>query len=364
MLGSRGGTNMYTTPIQPKNSSTLRHYELPVPSIYDANRVGDFFTPKYEDIMKEANDWRNQNKIAPRRTDRHSVALTIIDQQKTFCLNDGELSVAPASIDDTVRICEFLYRNMRVVSDLILTLDTHYLFQIFHPLFWIDHEGKHPPGFTVVLPGDIGKRIFVNPEMAYLILGDMKFLPWLQSYALHYAEELTRTGKPPLVIWPVHGRLGSPGHAIVPSLQVAADFHSVARWSRTQYRLKGDLPLSEYYSPFGTEVTKAHDGVVVGEESDKAIEDLLKYELLIIAGEAESHCVRAAIYDILRKIKQQDPALAKRIYILGDCTSSVPGFEQQGKEAIEEFQRAGMHLVSSTTPMEDWPDVNPEIFQL
>jgi nicotinamidase-related amidase len=349
-----------TTSNQP---TALRSYELPPPALYDRNRVGDFFTPSYDEIMLVSRRWREQHKIRPRRNDQHAVALTVIDQQKTFCLKDGELSIAPASIDDSIRLCEFIYRNVRVLSDIILTLDTHYLFQIFHPLFWLDADGNHPPGFTVVLPGDIGKRIFVNPEVAYLLLGDMKFLPWLQSYALHYTEELARTGKPPLVVWPIHARLGSPGHAIVPALQTAVDFHDVARWSKSQYRIKGDLPLSEYYSPFGTEVTRAHDGVVVGEESDKVVEDLLKYEVLVIAGEAESHCVRAAIYDILKKVKQQDPALAKRIYILGDCTSAVPGFEQQGKDAIADFKRNGMHIVDSHTPMEDWPDMPRDIFQ-
>lgn len=342
----------------------LRQYELPTPPLYDPARVGDFFTPNYDELMNAARDWRLKHKISPRRTDKHSVALTIIDQQKTFCLSDGELSIAPASVSDTVNVCDFVYRNLRVISDLILTLDTHYLFQIFHPLFWMDADGNHPPGFTVVLPGDIGKRIFVNPEMAHILLGDMKFLPWLQSYALHYTEELARTGKPPLVVWPVHARLGSPGHALVPALQVAVDFHDIARWSKSQYRIKGDLPLSEYYSPFGTEIVRAHDGVVVGEESDKVVEDLLKYEVLVIAGEAESHCVRAAIYDILKKIKLQDPSLAKRIYILGDCTSSVPGFEQQGKDAIEDFKKNGMNVVDSKTPMEDWPGIPSDIFQL
>ena len=343
-------------------TKTLRNYELQCPPLFDRNRVGEFFTPKYDDIIHAATQWRIQHKIQPRRKDQFSVALTIIDQQKTFCLDDGELSIAPASIADSEYICEFLYRNMKVVSDLILTLDTHYLFQIFHPLFWQDSNGEHPKGFTVIFPGDVGKRWFVNPEMAYILFGDMKYLPWLQSYAVHYTEELARLGKPPLVVWPVHGRLGSPGHGIVPAVQVAVDFHDIARWSRSQYRIKGDLPLSEYYSPFGTEIIKAHDGVTVGEESDRAVEDLLKHEMLIVAGEAQSHCVRAAIYDILKKIKAQDPLLAKRVYILENCTSPVPGFEQQGKEAMDDFKKAGMNVVESRTPMEDWPGVNANIF--
>lgn len=342
--------------------STLRKYELELPPLFDAGRVGEFFTPNYDDITLKATEWRERHSIGPRRKDKHPVALAIIDQQKTFCLSDGELTIAPASVSDTVNLCRFIYRNMRVLSDIILTLDTHYLFQIFHPLFWLDGDGNYAKGFTVILPGDVGKTWSVNPEMAYILFGDMKYLPWLQSYAVHYTAELARLGKPPLVVWPVHGRLGSPGHAIVPSLQVAVDFHDIARWSRSQYRIKGDLPLSEYYSPFGTEIVQAHDGIVVGEESDKAVEDLLKYEALIIAGEAQSHCVRAAIYDVLKKIKSQDPALANRIYILEDCTSPVPGFEPQGTQALDDFKKNGMHVVNSKTAMEEWPDINPEIF--
>ncbi len=353
---------MQSNTTQFPTAQTLRHYELPCPALFNQFRTGEFFTPKYDEIIAAASLWRQENKIAPRRKDVCPVALAVIDQQKTFCLDDGELSIAPASVSDTSNICRFIYRNLKVLSDIIVTLDTHYLFQIFHPLFWVDLAGAHPAGFTVILPVDVGKRFFVNPEMAYILFGDMKYLPWLQSYAIHYTEELARLGKPPLVVWPIHGRLGSPGHALVPSLQVAVDFHDIARWSRTQYRIKGDLPLSEYYSPFGTEISRAHDGVVVGEESDKAIEDLLKYEVLIIAGEAESHCVRAAIYDILKKIKAQDQSLARRVYILEDCTSPVPGFEKQGREAMEDFRKAGMNVVSSQVPMEDWPGIKKEIF--
>ena len=102
-------------------TKTLRNYELQCPPLFDRNRVGEFFTPKYDDIIHAATQWRIQHKIQPRRKDQFSVALTIIDQQKTFCLDDGELSIAPASIADSEYICEFLYRNMKVVSDLILT---------------------------------------------------------------------------------------------------------------------------------------------------------------------------------------------------------------------------------------------------
>lgn len=338
----------------------LQAYELKAPAIFRPRRVGTFYTPDYKAIMAAAAQWRTANGIKPRRLDLLTVALIIIDQQKTFCLKDGELSIAPASIKDTLNLCEFIYRNTRLLSELIFTLDTHHLFQIFHPLFWVDAAGNHPDGFTVILPGDVGNKWFVNPEMSYIIFGDMDHVEWLGKYARAYTQSLADNGKPPLVVWPVHGRLGSPGHAIVPELHTAADMHSIARWSRTRYMLKGQKPLAENYSPFGSEVVEIDiDGTmhVVGESSDAAIDELLAYDVLIFGGEAESHCVRAGLFDTLRRIRATRPEKVSSCYILENCMSPVPGFEEQGRTAIAEMRAAGMHIVNSYTPMSEWPGI-------
>jgi nicotinamidase-related amidase len=343
----------------------LASYELPAPAIFKPRRVGSFFTPDYKAIMAAAAQWRAEHGIAPRRLDLMTVAMAIIDQQKTFVLKDGELSIAPASIQDTLNLCEFIYRNARVLSDLIFTLDSHTLFQIFHPLFWVDATGNHPDGFTAILPADVGTKWHVNPEMSFIIFGDMRHVEWLVKYARAYTQSLGDNGKPPLVVWPVHGRLGSPGHAIVPSLQTAADMHAIARWSRTRYLLKGQKPLSENYSPFGSEVVEIEiDGTkhVVGESSDEAIDELLAYDILIFAGEAESHCVRAGLYDVERRIRVKCPEKVGNCYILENCTSPVPGFEAQGKACIADMKDAGMHIVNSYTPMHQWPGPAQRLF--
>lgn len=343
----------------------LLPYELKAPSIYQPRRVGSFFTPDYKKIMEAAARWRQENGIKPRRLDALTVALIIIDQQKTFALKDGELSIAPASVTDTLNLCEFTYRNARILSDLIFTLDTHTLFQIFHPLFWMDAAGNHPGGFTAILPDDVGSKWFVNPEMSFIVFGDMDHVEWLGKYAKAYTLALAASGKPPLVVWPVHGRLGSPGHAIVPALQVAADMHQIARWARTQYMLKGQEFLSESYSPFGSEVVEIEiDGVkhVVGKSSDEAIDTLLAYDIKIFAGEAESHCVRAGLYDTLARIGKKAPEAVGSCYILGNCTSPVPGFEEQGRACIADMKAAGMHVVDSYTPMQEWPGIPQALF--
>lgn len=344
------------------------HFADPDKAIYDPARVHEFFTPNYRAIMTEAQKWAKTHQILPKRKENvaSAVGFAIIDMQRTFCLKQGELTLEPASIGDAQRISEFVYRNLRVLTNIVATLDTHFLFQIFHPAFWLDADGNFVPDFTAIFPDDIRTgKYSVNPEMAHVLFGDMRYLGWLKEYVLKYTETLLARGKPPLVIWPVHGVLGSPGHALVPAVQTACQFHEIARYARTTYRLKGDKPLTEHYSPFGTEVVEVEIGgqrMTVGEQSDQVIDDLLKNRILIGAGEASSHCVGSGLYDILHRVQQQDPKLAKRIYILEDCTSPVPGFEDQANKAFDAFRAAGMHLVKSTTPMDEWPDIPQDIF--
>jgi nicotinamidase-related amidase len=352
---------------------SLRNYELPNPSFWDAAKVEEIFAPNYGDIIASSVAYRKTHGIKPRRQiDRDNlVNFTIIDQQITFCLVGGELSLAPASIGDTQRIAEFIFRNGRVISDKKVTLDSHYLWHIFHPVFWLDADGNFVAPYTLITTADIGSKYFVNPEICGVMFRSepepMKFLSWLQAYVVEYTKKLAADGKPPLVVWPIHARLGHLGHGLVPALAAAIDFHDLLRYTETEFRIKGDLKLSEYYSPFGTEVqdvTIAGKKSQVGEASDKAVSDLLNYRINILAGEAKSHCVRAGIFDLLNKIRAQDPKLASRVYLLGDCTSNVPGFEQQGEDAFAEFKAAGMHIVDSTTPMQEWPDIPQEIFEV
>jgi nicotinamidase-related amidase len=79
---------------------------------------------------------------------------------------------------------------------------------------------------------------------------------------------------------------------------------------------------------------------------------LKEVDRLVIAGQAKSHCVAWTIADLLSDLRNEDPALADKIYLLEDCTSPVvvPGadFTEQADEAFSRFAEAGMHLVKST----------------
>jgi nicotinamidase-related amidase len=62
------------------------------------------------------------------------------------------------------------------------------------------------------------------------------------------------------------------------------------------------------------------------------------------------------ISDLLDDIRATDPSLAKKVYLLEDCTSPVvvPGadFTEQADEAFESFAEAGMNVIKSTDILE------------
>ena len=153
------------------------------------------------------------------------------------------------------------------------------------------------------------------------------------------------------------------GHAVVSIVDEAIHFHGVARQSEAGTEIKGGNPLTENYSVLSPEVLDSADGTAIAQKNARFIEKLLEYDMLIIAGQAKSHCVAWTIEDLLNEIMAKDPSLARKVYLLEDCTSSVviPGvvdFTDQGNQAFERFRDAGMHLVKSTVPMEQWPDVD------
>ena len=80
---------------------------------------------------------------------------------------------------------------------------------------------------------------------------------------------------------------------------------------------------------------------------------------MVVAGQAKSHCIAWTIDDLLEdEIRAR--GCAERTYLLEDCTSPVvvPGavdYTDEADAAFERYAEAGMHVVQSTTPMEQWP---------
>jgi nicotinamidase-related amidase len=322
---------------------------LPIPEHFQSASVGEIWRLPYQDRSSAARAWAQQHQLRPVSQSQTSIKLLLIDVQNTFCLPDFELFVGGRSgrgaIEDNMRICEFIYHNLGEIDQIIATLDTHHLHQIFHPIFWIDQDGAHPtPAVTTISAEDVESGKWrVNPE----------FSDQLQAYALHYVQQLSDGGKYPLLIWPYHAMLGGIGHALVPAVEEAIFFHGVARHSQAIFSIKGDRTLTENYSALAPEVITDQFGAEIATKNDSLIELLLAADRLIIAGQAQSHCVAWTVNDLLTEIQAIDPQLARKVYLLEDCTSPVviPGvvdYTAQADAAYQRFAAAGMNIVKST----------------
>jgi nicotinamidase-related amidase len=333
--------------------------QLPIPQHFQPERVGEIWRVPYQDRSSTAKQWAQEHQLRPTIQSQQNVKLLLIDVQNTFCQPDFELFVAGQSgrgaIDDNIRLCEFIYHNLGEIDQIIATLDTHHLHQIFHPIFWIDQQGQHPtPAITTISPADVESGQWrVNPEFSD------ESPEHLQAYALHYVQQLSDGGKYPLLIWPYHAMLGGIGHALVPAVEEAIFFHGIARNSQAIFSIKGDRTLTENYSALAPEVLTNQLGEKIATKNDRLIEHLLAADILIIAGQAQSHCVAWTVSDLLTEINAIDPQLAHKVYLLSDCTSPVviPGvidYTAQAEAAYQRFAAAGMKIVRST---DDWTDI-------
>lgn len=345
--------------------STQTTKTLPIPSHFDVSKVGEVWRVPYQNRANEAIAWAKQHNIQPATKDKTRICLLLIDAQNTFCIPNFELFVGGRSgtgaIDDNVRLCEFIYRHLGLITAIYPTMDTHSAMQIFHPVFWINDAGEHPAPLTVISLDDVKSGVWkVNDAIAYSVAqGNYQDL---QQHALHYVQTLSDGGKYPLIVWPYHSMLGGIGHALVSAIEEALFFHCIARDSQTKFEIKGDNPLTENYSVLRPEVLDSADKRAIAQKNTRLIQKLLQFDVIIIAGQAKSHCVAWTIEDLLTEIQEQDPKLANKVYLLEDCTSPVvvPGaidFTDQADAAFQRFADAGMHLVKSTQAIDTWPNI-------
>jgi nicotinamidase-related amidase len=337
---------------------------LSLPAHFDNDRVGEVWRVRYEDRARDARAWAEEHGLQPAADDAFRVCLLAVDVQNTFCIPDFELFVAGRSgtgaVDDNRRLCEFIYRNLGTITKVFPSLDTHHAMQVFHAIWLVDEQGDHPGPYTLVSADDVESgRWRVNPAVAEALGLDPDYAA---RHLSHYARRLAEGGKYDLTIWPYHAMLGGIGHALVSAVEEAVFFHGVARYSRPEFQVKGDNPLTEHYSMLGPEVTEGPDGERIGSRNDELIERLLEFDAVVVAGQAKSHCLAWTIDDLLEGDDERERKLAERTYLLEDCTSPVvvPGavdYTDEANAAFERFAAAGSHVVRSTQPLSSWPGI-------
>lgn len=335
--------------------------QLPIPQGFAPCEAAacQVFRVNYHELFLSARAWADKHKIAPSAKDRKRICLMPIDVQNTFCTPGFELFVEGAPMDN-VRLCNFIYTNLQAITEIAPTMDTHTSMQIFHPAFWVNDAGDHPVGNQTLISLDdvVSGKWKVNPAVAHSVAGGN--YTGLQRHALHYVRSLSDAGKYSLMVWDFHAMLGGIGHALVSMVEEAIFFHNSCRWSQTGFEIKGGNPLTENYSVLRPEVLLGADGMPVAHKNARFIKRLLEFDAVIIAGQAKSHCVAWTIDDLLNEILAQDPTLAKKVYLMEDCTSPVivPGvidFTDMANAAFDRFRAAGMNVVQSTQDLTTWP---------
>jgi nicotinamidase-related amidase len=75
------------------------------------------------------------------------------------------------------------------------------------------------------------------------------------------------------------------------------------------------------------------------------VEALDRAQLLLVAGEASSHCVRATTEHLVARLPSGRP---ERVVLLTDCMSPVAGFEAQQAEFLAGMRALGVRAMTST----------------
>jgi len=316
---------------------------LPMPDFFHPAQVADLYLERAALMADAAAAYQQQHKVPPAAQDRYKIAAFGIDCQVGFCTPGASLFV-PGAVEDMQRTLLWLYRNLDKLTSLCFTLDTHRVFQIFHPTWWRDRQGKPPAPFTPITYEDVHNGTWT--PIAH------------SKECLEYCHKLEVSGKYVLTIWPYHVLLGGISHTLVPALMEAAIFHSLVRQQQAHFELKGMHMLTENYSVLSPEVQEL-GGKVIGAFNEPLLQRLLKYDRVYVFGQAKSHCVRATLYDIRDHLQATRPELADKIWILQDAMSPVPpppleplppglDFPRLAEEAMEDCRRAGMHVVKTT----------------
>ena len=256
-----------------------------------------------------------------------NIQLIVIDPQVDFCDPQGALYVRGAECD-MERLARMVTRLAPRLDDIHVTLDSHRLIDVAHPIFWKDSQGQHPAPFTIIKAADVEAG---------------RWLPTLPSVTrrmLDYVRALEAGGRYPLCIWPPHCLIGSQGHNIVPVLRRTLEQWESQRFAMVDYVTKGSNPWTEHYSAVCADVPDPADpGTQI---NTGLIQTLMEADLIAIAGEAGSHCLANTVRDIAANFG--DDSAIKKLVLLEDATSPVPGFETFQTDFIREMRARGMQI--------------------
>jgi len=280
------------------------------------------------------------------------VDLFIVDPQNDFMGNDdgsplqesiqgGGVRTASlpvkGAVSDMRRLAALIDRVGSKLNDIHVTLDSHQVVDVAHPGMWMDGNGKPPSPFTLITPDDIRNGIWKprNPGHYQRLL----------DYTLKLQQSRNQY---PLIIWPEHCEIGSWGHGIESTLNDA-----LARWARKEianidFIVKGTNPFTEHYGGLEAEVPDPNDPST--QLRVEVLRMMQEVDIIYVAGEASSHCVRATVLQLADNIGAEH---VKKFQLITDCMSPVPqapgtpDFPAIATAFLKDMEARGMTLVTS-----------------
>ena len=273
------------------------------------------------------------------------IQLLVIDPQNDFCdlpaawqttdpatgaLLAPSLPVSGAHAD-LQRLAQFIQAQGHVLDAITITLDSHQRYDIGHPGFWQTRDGGDVYPFTQITAAQLQAGAYLPRNGAAL--------PRVRSY-LHTLEQ---QGRYTHMVWPVHCEIGSWGHAVHADVQDACAAWQLQRQRAASTVFKGMNPWTENYSALQAEVPDPADPST--QLNTRLLAALDTADVLLVAGEASSHCVRATTEHLLEHLPGGRP---ERIVLLTDCMSPVASFEAQHQAFLAAAQAQGVQLADSS----------------
>ena len=252
--------------------------------------------------------------------------LLIIDPQNDFLDMAGAALPVPGANADMDRLAQWLLTHADSVQSITVTLDSHASVGVERTSFWLDADGQSVAPFTLISAADVQAQKFLPRHAA------------LRAEVLSYLQDLEAQGQRQLVVWPVHCVVGTWGHNIHTGLSQAIAAWEMRTGVTANKVLKGQNPLTEQYSAFRAEVPRADDPRTALNQT--LLDSLATGSgMLLVAGEALSHCVAASVQDVMDHLPSERLA---RTILLTDCMSPVPGFEAMGQHFLEDARARGL----------------------
>ncbi len=259
------------------------------------------------------------------------IRLLVIDPQNDFMDISGASLPVPGASADMQRLATFMDAMRSRIDDMVVTLDSHASVGIERTPFWVTSDGAEVAPFTQILADDVRREKYLPRHRARL------------AEVMAYLVALEAAGERRLMAWPVHCVVGDWGHNIHPAVA-----GRIAQWELASGRtcdkvLKGRNPMTEQYSAFRAEVPRVDDPRTHN-NSELMARLGSGDEVLVVVGEALSHCVAASGDDMLA---QMDDSRLRNTIFLTDCMSSIPGFEAAGERFLQQARARGARTMTA-----------------